>query len=171
MSALHTLYDEETIRKRVTELGTEITAALADKQPLTVVCVLNGAMIFAADLVRKIQLPVFMDSIAAASYQGAKSTGELIIRSGLKLNVKERTVLLIDDILDTGLTLKKTYEYLKNQGAKEVYTCVLLDKIIPEEKYFQATWAGFRMPPEFVVGYGLDYDEDYRTLPWIGYLK
>ena len=169
----HVLFSEETIAARVRELGKEITQVCRNEQPLTVIPILNGSIMFAADLLRTIDFPVYIDSFAAASYEGDKSSGELKIRTELKLKLKGRHVLLIDDILDTGFTLMKTVEYLLAHGAAGVRTCVLLDKILPEgqEKKFKADWAGFRIPPKFVVGYGLDYNEDYRTLPYIGYIE
>lgn len=165
------LFSEDVIAARVRELGREITRTCRNEQPLTVIPILNGSIMFAADLLRVIDLPVYIDSFAAASYEGDKSTGELKIRMELKLKLQGRHVLIIDDILDTGFTLMKTVEYFRSLGAVGIRTCVLLDKILPEEKKFKADWAGFRIPPKFVVGYGLDYNEDYRALPYIGYLE
>ena len=169
---IRVLYEEAAIAARVRELASEIRCVYAEEEPLYAVVLLNGAMFFAADLLRALApLPVRYDTFSVSSYSGDSSTGNLNIRSRLKTGVKGKNVLLIDDILDTGLTLKRVSDLLKEQGALRVRTCVLLDKILPDpsRKQFRADWCGFRFDPVFVIGYGLDFDEDYRTLPYIGY--
>ena len=121
------LITRQKIAERIAELGKEISAEYAGKE-LHCVVVLNGAIFFAADLMRSLSMPLTLDSLAAASYSGEKSTGKLTFRSSLKLPVKDRDVLLIDDILDSGRTLKKVVDFLMEQGAASVRTCVLLDK-------------------------------------------
>ena len=169
----HVLFDEKAIAARVRELGKEITETCRAEQPLTVIPIMNGSIFFASDLIRAINLPMHIDIFAASSYEEDHSTGSLNIRAELKLEIKDRYVLVIDDILDTGFTLMKTVEHFLALGAAGVRTCVLLDKVLPEgkQKMFAADWSGFRIPAKFVVGYGLDYDEDYRTLPYIGYFE
>ena len=163
------LISESELEQRVAELGREITAAYRGK-PLTVVAIMNGAILFAADLVRRIELPLQLDSFAASSYRHDCSTGSLTVRSQLKLPVRGRFVLLVDDILDTGLSMRYAVDYFRQLGAAEVKTCVLMDKMI-ENKYFpSADWTGFHIPDRYVVGYGLDSEERYRNLPYVAIL-
>ncbi len=165
---MKTLLSTEAISARIRELGEKLTRDYQGK-PLTCITVLNGAIFFAADLIREIRLPLQMDSLAAASYSGEHSTGKLTFRSRLKLPVRGRHVLLIDDILDTGLTLKQVSGYLQEQGAADVRTCVLLDKKAPRDRggLEQADYTGFTVENLYIVGYGLDRDEEFRNLPEI----
>ena len=163
------LFTEECIRRRVLELGKEITAAYKGK-PLTVVGLLNGALPFMADLVRAVELPLQFDTFGASSYEATSSTGRLAIRSDLKLDLAGRHVLIVDDILDTGFTLKNIVKEFEKRGALSVRTCVFLNKEIPEKLLASADFTGFSIPPVFVVGYGLDCDEEYRNLPYVGVL-
>jgi len=164
------LLSSAQIDKRVAELGAEITEYYRG-QPLTVICLLNGAMIFASDLMRRIDLPVQYDSFAVSSYVNTHSTGELKVRSALKLSLENRHVLLIDDILDTGFTLKCIIRDFLKIGALSVRSCVLLNKNIKDKLFTEPDWVGFEISDEFVVGYGLDYNEEYRNLPYIGILQ
>ncbi|MBE6366767.1 MAG: hypoxanthine phosphoribosyltransferase [Lentisphaerae bacterium] len=164
------LVSAESIRQRVAELGTELTEYYRD-QPLTVICLLNGALPFAADLMRAIDLPLWYDSFAVSSYVSTKSTGELKIRSALKLPVKDRHILLVDDILDTGFTLHCIIRDFAQMGALSVKSCVLLNKKVDHKLFAAPDWVGFEIDDEFVVGYGLDHNEKYRNLPYIGNLK
>ena len=131
----------------------------------------NIAMIFASDLMRRIDLPVQYDSFAVSSYVNTHSTGELKVRSALKLSLENRHVLLIDDILDTGFTLKCIIRDFLKIGALSVRSCVLLNKNIKDKLFAEPDWVGFEISDEFVVGYGLDYNEEYRNLPYIGILQ
>lgn len=165
---METLFNAEQIRSRTAELAEEITEFYRGKK-LTAVVLLNGGLFFAADLLRGIRLPLQLDTLAVSSYENDQSSGKLSIRSPLKLNPAGRHVLLIDDILDTGLTLEKTIQLLKQTGAASVRVCVLLDKILPEgkEKLASCDWFGFRIPNHYVVGFGLDSAERFRNLPHI----
>lgn len=159
------LYDAQTICRRVDELAAEISRAYAG-QELTAIIIMNGGFFFAADLLRHIDLPVRVDSLAAGSYLHHASTGKLTMRGSLKLEVKGRHVLLIDDILDTGFTLAELQKKILASGAASCRTCVLIDKAIPpERKMAKADWFGFRAPAEYLVGCGMDSDELYRNLP------
>jgi len=159
------LYDAQTICRRVDEIAAEISAAYAGLE-LTAVIIMNGGVFFAADLLRRITVPVRMDSLAAGSYLHHESTGELAMRSKLKLRLQDRHVLLIDDILDTGFTLAEIQKKILSEGALSCRTCVLIDKLLPpEQKKAKPDWYGFQSPPEFLVGYGMDSDEQYRNLP------
>lgn len=165
------LYDAQTICRRVDELAAEISGAYAGLE-LTAVIIMNGGVFFAADLLRRITVPVRMDSLAAGSYLHHKSTGELTMRGRLKLRLKDRHVLLIDDILDTGFTLAEVQKKILSEGALTCRTCVLIDKLLPpERKKAKPDWYGFRSPPEFLVGYGMDSDERFRNLPDIRILR
>ena len=163
------LLSEEMLRKRVAELGAELTEYYRGK-PLTLICLLNGAMIFASDLMRHIDLPVQYDSFAVSSYVNTQSTGELKVRSALKLPVAGRHILLVDDILDTGFTMKCIIRDFMKVGALSVKCCVLLNKTTKDKLFTTPDWVGFEVPERFVVGYGLDCDEEYRNLPFIGTL-
>ncbi len=160
------LFDKAEIARRVAELGRELTAFYAD-QPLTIVTLMNGAMLFSADLVRHIDVAdLYMDSFSASSYRNDASTGELNIRGNLKLSVQNRHVLLLDDILDTGFTLRETKKYFLKLGALSVRSCVLLKKHLTQEACERsADWIGFSVPNLYVIGYGLDSNELYRALP------
>lgn len=168
------LISADKIAARVAELGKEISAFYQGKK-LNVVILLNGAFIFAADLVRALDpsLEVTVDSLGVSSYHGTQSTGKLNFRSELKNVPDDMHILLVDDILDTGYTLSGTVQYCRQSGAASVRTCVILDKILPEgsQKHYQADWVGFHIPDVFVIGYGLDYNERGRNLPYIGCMK
>ncbi len=156
----------DAIARRVGELAQAIDAYYR-QQPFTMVVTLSGAMIFAADLMRRIETPHLLDTIAVASYQGEQSSGVLKFRSHLKLPVAGKRLLVVDDILDSGMTLAELCRHLKEAGADEVRTCVLLDKQVPRTGNVlqKADWHGFQVPPLFLVGYGLDCDEKYRHFP------
>lgn len=167
---MQVLISAEQIKQRVEELGKIITAHYKD-QPLTIVCLMNGAMPFAADLMRAVDLPLWYDSFAVSSYVNTRSTGELKVRSALKLPVKDRHILLVDDVLDTGFTLKCIIRDFTNMGTASIKSCVLLNKNIGDKLFVDPDWVGFEISDEFVVGYGLDYNEEYRNLPYIGVLN
>ncbi|MEG1979408.1 MAG: hypoxanthine phosphoribosyltransferase [Victivallaceae bacterium] len=165
---IQTLISQNAIEQRIGDLAAEISAHYGNEEIL-VLTVLNGAMIFTADLIRRITTPLHLDSIAVASYENNASTGKLTFRSQLKLPVANRKILLIDDILDTGNTAQRLIAYLYEQGAGEVKFCVLLDKQLEQSRQISAAdFTGFKIPNHYVVGYGLDADEKYRNLPFIG---
>lgn len=168
------LVSRTQIAERVEQLGFEISAYYRGK-PLTIVPLMNGAMIFAADLCRAIDNDeLFIDSLAAASYENDASSGTLTRRSMLKLPVAGRHLLLVDDILDTGRTLQDMKEFFVDAGAASVRTCVLLTKELDPAKparKMTADWSGFSVPDLYVIGYGLDSHEKYRNLPDIRVLE
>ena len=169
--SLNPLYDNVVLRRRVAELAAEISRAYAGLE-ITAVIIMNGGVFFAADLLRRIEVPICLDSLAAGSYLHHASTGQLTVRGGMKLDMKGRHVLLIDDILDTGFTLAELQRKIMAAGAASCRTCVLIDKEIPpEKKHTKADWFGFRAPAEYLVGYGMDSDEHYRNLPDICILR
>lgn len=165
------LVSEAEIKARLAELGHQITSDYSGKE-LAVIAIINGAIIFVADLIRQIRMPVQLDCIRVASYRDETrpvQAPEIIDR--IRLNLKGIHVLLIDDILDTGQTLSKITEVISEMKPASIKTCVLLDKDTPRAVDFMADYIGFRIPDSFVVGYGLDFAERYRQLPCIGVLK
>jgi hypoxanthine phosphoribosyltransferase len=164
------IISEEKINERVQELGDEISKHYRGKH-LTIVAISNGALIFLSDLVRKISIPVRIDTISASSYSGTESSGEVVYSDRLKLEVKDCYVILLDDILDTGRTLTKLKSFLETFSPIEVKTCVFLDKPSRRVVQCEGDFVGFNVPDEFVVGYGLDFNEYYRNLPYIGTLS
>jgi len=164
------LIDEAAIFARLDTLAQEITGDYHD-QELTVVAILNGSIIFSADLLRRIPLPLQIDGWRAFSYAGTESTGKITFAHTAMADLEGRHVLLLDDILDTGLTLSAVRDHFEaNSGAVSVKTCVLLRKDAKRIHEIEADYVGFDIPNEFVVGYGLDYNEKYRNLPYIGIL-
>ena len=168
---MRVLIPEAEIRARVEALGKQVEADYAGK-PLTIVAILTGSLIFLADLIRQIGLPLRVALLQASSYKGATTrAGALVINESFAPDVAGRDVLLLDDILDTGHTLGTLVQRMKERGASSVKTAVLLRKIGRQEVAIEPDYCGFTIPDKFVVGYGLDYDDDYRHLPFVGVLK
>ncbi|BDS08363.1 hypothetical protein NT6N_34030 [Oceaniferula spumae] len=165
------LIDEDVIKKRLDVLAEKVMTDFEGK-PLVVVALLKGALLFMADLLRRIPLTMEIECINVASYHGGTESSGTVTFLDKKLpDVEGRAVLLLDDILDTGGTLQAVMGKLNEQGATEVKTCVLLAKDIPRESFKEADYTGFVIGDEFVVGYGLDYQGRYRNLPYVGILK
>lgn len=164
------LIDNETIQKRVRQLASAIEKDFAGKE-LVIVALLNGTVLLLADLLREISLPIRYDFIGVSSYRGGTSPRELIYTKELRLDVKGRDVLLVDDILDTGRTLHAVSEKIRSLQPRRLRMCTLLDKPSRRVIKIKADYTGFRIPDVFVVGYGLDYAERYRNLPFIGVLN
>ncbi|HZG16825.1 MAG TPA: hypoxanthine phosphoribosyltransferase [Candidatus Bathyarchaeia archaeon] len=165
------LLSADEIAAKVQELGTKLAAEYKDKNPL-VICVLRGAILFMADLVRHMDIPCEMDFMAVSSYgAGTESSGMVKILKDLDTSVQNRHVLIVEDIMDSGLTLSRLVELMRHREAASVKVVTLLNK--PERRKVDITpdFSGFTIPDEFVVGYGLDYAEKYRNLPFIGVLK
>ena len=166
------LLTEEQIQNRIQELGEILTAEYADKNPI-IVGVLKGVVVFYADMIRQIKVPCQMDFMCVSSYQGTNSTGRTMISKDLSSDIYGRHVLILEDIFDTGNSLEFICNHLKNKNPASLKICTLLDK--PERRkpgvQVQCDWVGFTIPNEFVVGYGLDYNEKYRNLPYVGILK
>jgi len=165
------LVSEQAIHRRLKKLGAEIKAAYGEED-ITVVAIINGAILFTADLLREIANPVRLDCIRISSYRNdTKSLGKPQLVHSLTLDIANRHVLLIDDILDTGKTLSMVVGLIRKLSPASVKVCVLLDKKGRREVPFEADFVGFEIPDKFVVGYGLDFAERYRNLPCIGVLK
>jgi hypoxanthine phosphoribosyltransferase len=166
------LISEEELQARIAELGKVISADYRGRK-LLVVCILRGAVIFLSDLVRQITVPHEMDFMAVSSYGGGRteSSGVVRILMDLGTNIGRRDVLIVEDIVDTGLTLAYIIDNLKTRRPASLRTCALLNKQARREVDVSVDYIGFEIPDKFVVGYGLDYDEKYRNLPFIGVLK
>jgi hypoxanthine phosphoribosyltransferase len=168
---VETLISEPEIQKRVRELGQQIATDYRGK-PLTIVAVLTGSLIVLADLIRRIEIPHRIALVQASSYKGATTTATtLVINESFAPDVVDRDVLLLDDILDTGLTLSALVRHIADRGARSVRTAVLLRKVGRQEVPLEPDYCGFTIPNVFVVGYGLDFDDDYRHLPFVGVLR
>lgn len=167
-----TLFHATTILARLDEIAREITDEYRG-QELTIVAILNGSLMFAADLLRRIPLPLKLECLSVASYHGGATTSGRVTFDQLSMpDIENRHVLILDDILDTGLTLLAINEKLRTETApKSIKVCVLLRKMKPRPQPVEAHYVGFDIGDEFVVGYGLDYQERYRNLPFIGVLR
>lgn len=167
---MNVLLTEEQIRQRVGQIAAAVNRDFAGR-PLTVVGILTGSLVFLADLIRRIEVPLKIGLLQASSYRGETTTaGELRINDALLTEVAGRDLLLLDDILDTGQTLTRIVAHLKAKGAASLKTCVLLRKVGRQQVPFEPDYIGFTIPDKFVIGYGLDYNDDYRHLPFIGEL-
>jgi hypoxanthine phosphoribosyltransferase len=165
------LFTEEQIKRRVKSLGRELKEAYGDSE-FTIISIINGAVLFTADLMREIDNPVRLDCIRISSYgEKTRSVGTPQIVHSLTLDIAKRHVLLIDDILDTGKTISLVSGLARKLQPASLRVCVLLDKQGRREVPFEADFVGFKIPDKFVVGYGLDFAERYRNLPCIGVLK
>ena len=165
------LFDEQTILRRLDELAADITSQYQDRE-LTIIAVLNGSLIFMADLLRRIPLPLKLDCLSVASYHGGTTTtGEVVFKQLALPDVAGRHILILDDILDSGLTLAAIRDKLTTEQPLSVKICVLLRKLKARLRPVEADYVGFNIGDEFVVGYGLDYLERYRNLPCIGVLR
>ena len=166
------LLSEQQIQTRIQELGEILTKEYADKNPV-IVGVLKGVVVFYADMIRRIQVPCQMDFMWISSYAGTDSTGKMLVRQDVSADIEGRHVLILEDIFDTGNSLEFTVNHLKKQTPASINICTLLDK--PERRRagvtLKADYVGFTIPNAFVVGYGLDYNEKYRNLPYVGILK
>ncbi|HJF29642.1 MAG TPA: hypoxanthine phosphoribosyltransferase [Ligilactobacillus saerimneri] len=165
------LYSSADIQAEVKRLGQQLAADYQGKNPL-VICILKGAILFMTDIVRNMDIPLEMDFMDISSYgAGTISTGEVRILKDLDSSVKDRDVLIVEDIVDTGRTLKALSDLLKQREANSIKICTLLDKPERRVEGVDVDYVGFQIPDEFVVGYGMDYAGRYRNLPYVGILK
>lgn len=165
---LSVFLDEARIRARVIELGAQIRKDYGDETPIHLVAVLKGAFIFLADLVRAIPGEVSLDFMAVSSYAGTTSSGEVKVNKDLDRSIEGRHVIIVEDIVDTGLTLSYLHEILRARDPKSLKTACLLSKPSRRKVEVPVEYIGFTIEDRFVVGYGLDYDERFRQLPYIG---
>ena len=169
---LEILLSEEQIQSKIRELGQILTQEYKDKNPV-IVGVLKGVVVFYADMIRHIKTPCQMDFMWISSYRGTSSTGKMLVRQDISADIKGRHVLILEDIFDTGNSLEFTVNHLKSKEPASIKICTFLDK--PEGRRpgvtLKADYVGYTIPNKFVVGYGLDYNEHYRNLPYVGILK
>lgn len=165
------LFSEQTILARLDEIGWQISNDYEGKN-LTVIAIMNGSIMFMSDLLKRVRIPLQIDCWSVSSYHGCKSSGNVNFRQHEICDVTDRHVLLLDDILDSGLTLYTIKNKILNETkALSVNSCVLLSKRVERVKNIEAEYTGFSIDNEFVVGYGLDFNEHYRNLPYVGVLK
>ena len=168
------LIDKKTLKKRIKELAGEITEDYKGKEPV-LVCILKGAVFFFTDLARRIDLECELDFMKVSSYEGTESTGELNYQLDITTDIKGRDVIVVEDIIDTGNTLKKLYKHLEEKEPNSIRLCVLLDKPKgredkEEKDDVKPDYTAFVIPKRFVIGYGLDYDQKYRNRPTVNCL-
>lgn len=164
------LIDEHQLKERVEAIGAELTDYYKDSMPI-VVCVLKGSLLFFADLVRAMKIPLEVACIRASSYgSGTQSSGKVTVSEATPIHAEGRRVLLVEDIVDSGNTIKCIRQWFEERGASDIHIVSLLDKPERREVDVVVDYVGFEIPDAFVVGYGLDYDQRYRNLPYIGIL-
>ena len=165
------LFSDEQLKNRVREIAQQITADYQGKE-IMLISVLRGSFVFMADLCRAIDLPCTLDFMAVSSYgKGTKSSGQVQITKDLSEDISDRHIIVVEDILDSGNTLSYLLKILENRHPASIRLCTLLDKPDRRVKPVEVHYSGFTIPDAFVVGYGLDYAEKYRNLPYIGILK
>jgi hypoxanthine phosphoribosyltransferase len=165
------LFDEPAIHRRLDQMAAQISEDYRDRE-LTVIALLTGSLMFMSDLLRRIPLPLKLDCLSVVSYHGkAQTSGEVIFKQLALPDVTDRDILIVDDILDSGHTLAAVCEKLETAKPRSVRVCVLLSKKKQRARYVDTDYVGFEIEDEFVVGYGLDFRERYRNLPYIGVLR
>ncbi|MCD7821424.1 MAG: hypoxanthine phosphoribosyltransferase [Clostridiales bacterium] len=166
------LYSEEQLKARVAKMGADITRDYQGKEKILLVSVLRGSYIFMADLSRAIDLPCLVDFMVVSSYgSDTQSSGQVEIKKDISMNLEGYHVIIVEDILDSGNTLYYLMKILKLRKAASIRICTLMDKPDRRVRPIKADYVGFEIPDAFVVGYGLDYDQRYRNLPYVGILK
>ncbi len=165
------MLSEKEIKEKVQEMGTFLDKVYEGKEPV-VVCILKGSIVFFSDLIRNMKTTMTLDFLCVSSYgNGSKSSGELVIKKDLSVDITGKDVLLVEDIIDSGNTLYKLKKLLQERNPASLHIVTLLDKPVRREAPMQAEYTCFTVEDEFVVGYGLDYAERYRNLPYVGVLK
>ena len=164
---IKTLLTREEVEKRIKELAKEIEKDYCGKD-LLVIGLLKGSIMFMSDLIKEMDLPVMIDFMSVSSYSGTTSTGVINVLKDTDISVKDKDVLIVEDIIDTGLTLSHVKKLLEDRGAKSLKICTLLDKPSRRTIEMKGDDVGFEIPDEVVVGYGLDYDQHHRNLPYVG---
>jgi hypoxanthine phosphoribosyltransferase len=168
---LRPLIDETAIARRVAELAAEIDRDYAHSPNVIAIGVLKGSVFFYTDLVRRLKIPVAVDFFQTSSYGAGTKAGEVRIKRDIDLSVRDRDVLLVEDIVDTGWTLRTILDLFRFRGARSVKLCALLDKYEAREADVPIDYLGFKIGRDFVVGYGLDYGESYRNLPYVAVVE
>lgn len=171
VKAIHEYLSEEKVVKKIEEMGAQISAEYGD-ETVCLICILKGSVFFTVELAKRITSPVELEFMCVSSYGGdTKSSGVVKIVKDLDVSIEGKNVIVIEDIIDSGRTLSYLLENLSTRKPKSLKLCTLLDK--PERRVVEVNvdYVGFQIPDEFVVGYGLDYDQKYRNLPYIGYVE
>ena len=171
MNEIKKLINEQDLNERITQIAKQIEKDFENEE-IILVCILKGAVYFTVDLSKNIsKIPVTLDFMKVSSYgSGTESSGKVELKVDLNSNIEGKNVIIVEDILDTGYTLNYLYYYLKSKNPKTLKICVLLDKKERREKEIAVDYIGFEIENKFIVGYGLDYDEKYRNLPYVGYI-
>ncbi len=167
---LKVMYTEEQIQERIKELAKEIDNDYIGKE-LIIISVLKGAIFFTVDLVKRINIPMSIEMMQVSSYQGTQSTGNVILKRGLDIDISGKDVLIVEDIIDTGYTLQYLKEYLQTLNPNSLKIAVLADKKERRKIDVKIDYTGFEIENKFIVGYGFDIDQKYRNLPYIGYIE
>lgn len=171
MEEIKVLISEEELKKRINEIAKQIETEYKGKE-ITFICILKGSVFFTMDLARRINEDVRLEFIRVSSYgEGTESSGEIKMKLDLKDSIQGKDVIVIEDIVDTGRTLSYLIEYLKMKKPNSVKLCALLDKPDRRVVDVKVDYTGFQIPDKFVIGYGLDWDEKYRNLPYVGYIE
>ena len=171
MDKLNVLIEEEKLQNRVKEIAKQITKDYKDKE-ITLICILKGSTFFTVDLSKSIDNALKIEFIQVSSYNdGTESSGNVVMKLDLKESIEGKDVIVVEDIIDTGRTLSYLMEYLRGKNPASIKLCTLLDK--PERRVFdvKVDYVGFEIPDKFVVGYGLDFNEIYRNLPYVAYIE
>lgn len=170
MDKLKVMYTEEQIQARINEIAEKIDKDYEGKE-VVVICVLKGAIFFTVDLVKKMKTPVTLEVMQLSSYEGTESTGNVIIKKGLDEDISGKDVLIVEDIIDTGYTLKCLKEYLLALNPNSLKIAILADKKERRKIDIDIDYTCFEIENKFVVGYGFDIDQKYRNIPYIGYIE
>ena len=164
------LFSEEEINKRILEMAKQIDAEYGD-EPVHLICILKGSIFITTELAKRLSMPVTLDFMSAHSYSGTNSTGSVQVTKDLEHSIEGKNVIVIEDIIDTGKTLSFLLELLEIRNPKSLKLLTLLDKPDRRVTHVDVDYIGFTIPDEFVVGYGLDYDQKYRNLPYVGMVE
>lgn len=167
---LHTLINENALKNRIKELAQQIQNDFKNEE-IIIICILKGSVFFTTELAKNISSSIILDFMKVSSYNGTQSTGKLNFSLDIRQNIKNKNVIIVEDIIDTGRTLYYLKKYFNEKSPKALKICTLLDKKERREFNIEPDYTGFDIPDKFVVGFGLDYNEKYRNLPFIGYLE
>ena len=170
MENFKVLFTKEELEKRIKEVAEEIDKDYFGKE-IVIVCVLKGAVFFTVDLMKNIKAITNLEFIRVSSYSGTESTGNVVLKMDITEEIKDKDVLIVEDIVDTGYTLKFLKEYLSNKNPNSLKIAVLIDKKERREVDIEADYVGFTIPNKYVTGYGFDIDGKYRNLPYVGYVE
>lgn len=170
MTDIEVMIGAEEIQNKIVDIAKEINDKYKG-QELYIICILKGAVVFTVDLIKKLSMPVELDFMIVSSYNGTETTGNINIIKDINGSIEGKNILIVEDIIDTGLTLYNVKNILNSRGPKSIEICTLIDKKERRKVELNSDYVGFDIPNEFIVGYGLDLDEKYRNLPYIGKIK